>query len=122
MERALVIQMETGLVLVHEAEGGPFGETAEGGGHTVERAAAGLGLDLLFHHAGLKGPGAAETPVGNDHFLDEAVLHAIGGPEAIEVVVEDVLEAVLGFSGYDDLTGKQHMSALIARGTQFAPG
>ena len=98
------------------------GETGEGACEPIEGVAGGLGRGFLFEYACFHGPGAAETPVGRDHLLNEAVLHAIGRLEAPEVVVEDVLKALRQLTGQDDLAGEQAMLEGIVRRTPFAFG
>ena len=122
MEGALIVEVEAGLVAVHEAEGGSGGEICEGVGQAIERVAGRLGGGFIFEQTGFDGPGAAEAPVGGDHLLDHAELHAIGGLEAIEVVFQDGLEALGRFVVHDDLAGEQAMAEGVLRRTPFALG
>ena len=96
MERPLIIEVKAGLVTVHEAEGGFGGEIVEGIGEAIERIGGGLDGGFIFEQSGFDGQGAAETPVGGDHLLDHGELHAIGGLEAIEVLVHDSFETLRG--------------------------
>ena len=57
-----------------------------------------------------------------NHLLDEADLHAIGGLEAIEVVVHDRRETFGRFILHDDLVGEQAMAGGILRRTPLALG
>jgi hypothetical protein len=60
--------------------------------------------------------------VGSDHILDHAELHAIGGLEAIEVVIHDGLKTFGRFILHDDLVGEHAMFGGILRRTPFALG
>jgi hypothetical protein len=68
---------------------------------------------FIFEQAGFDGQGAAETPVGGYHLFDHAELHAIGGLEAIEVVIHDLRETFGRFILHDDLVGEQAMAGGI---------
>src|ERR1039458_6571251 len=72
IEGALIVEMQAGLVTVHEAEGGFIGKAGEGFGHAIQRVAGWLGFGFVFEEAGFDGPGAAQTPVGSDQLLDHA--------------------------------------------------
>ena len=122
IERALIVEMKAGLVTVHEAEGGFGGEIIEGVGEAIERIGGLLGGGFIFEEPGFDGQGAAEAPVGSNHFLDHAELHAIGGLEAIEVVIHDRLETFGRFILHDDLVGEQAMAGGILRRTPLALG
>jgi hypothetical protein len=114
--------MKAGLVTVQEAEGGFGGEVVEGVGDAIERIGGSLVGGFIFEQAGFDGQGAAETPVSSDHLLDQAVLHAIGGLKAIEVVIHDSLETFGRFIAHDDLAGEQAMAGGIFRRTPLALG
>jgi hypothetical protein len=120
VQGALVIQMKASLVTVHEAERGFGGEIDEGIGYAIQSVAGGLSVRFIFKHAGFESPGTAEAPVGSDHFLDHAELHAIGGLQANEVIVEDRLETLGRFVAHDDLTGKESVSDGILRRISLA--
>jgi hypothetical protein len=120
VQGALVIEMKASLVTVHEAERGFGGKIDEGIGDAVQSVAGRLSGGFIFEHAGFESPSAAETPVGSDHFLDHAELHAIGRLEAIEVIAEDSLETFGRFVAHDDLAGKQSMADGILRRTSLA--
>src|ERR1039458_2085563 len=92
VKRALIVEMKSCLVTVHEAEGGFGGEIIEGASEAIERIGGLLGGGFIFEEPGFHGQGAAEAPVGSDHILDHAELHAIGGLEAIEGVIYDRLK------------------------------
>jgi hypothetical protein len=106
MEGALVIEMKASLVTVHEAEGGLGGEIREGSGYAIQRIGGRLSGGPVFKHTGFESPGAAEAPVGSDHLLDHAELHSVGGPQAVEMVIEDGLETLGRFIAHDDLAGQ----------------
>ena len=55
VKRPLVVEMETGLVAVHEGEGGLGGELIEGVGHAIEGIGGGLGGGFIFEHTGFDG-------------------------------------------------------------------
>ncbi len=120
MEGALVIEMEASLVTVHEAEGGLGGEIHKAIGDAVQRIAGRLSSGPVFEHTGFESPGAAETPVGSDHLLDHAELHAIDGLQAVEMIVEDGLETLGRFIAQDDLAGQQSMADGVLRGASLA--
>jgi hypothetical protein len=107
--------MKAGLVTVHEAQGGFGGEVLEGVGYAIERIGGSLSGGFIFEQSGFDGPGAAETPVGSDHLLDQAELHAVGGLETIEVFRQDGLETFGRFIVHDDLAGEQTMAGGILR-------
>ena len=77
---------------------------------------------MVFEEASFDGPGAAETPVGSDHLLDHAELHAIGGLETSEVVIHHGFEPLRGFLAHDDMPGEQAVTDGILRRTPFAFG
>jgi hypothetical protein len=114
--------MKAGLVTVHEGEGGFGGQIIEGAGEAIERVGGLLGGGFIFEHAGFDGQGAAETPVGGDHFLHHGELHAVGGLEAIEVVIHDRLETFGRFILHNDLVGEEAMAGGILRRTPLALG
>ena len=122
VKRALIVEMKAGLVTVHEAEGGFGGEIIEGVSEAIERIGGLLGGGFIFEEPGFDGQGAAEAPVGSDHILDHAELHAIGGLEAIEVVIHDRLKTFGRFILHHDLVGEQAMFGGILRRTPFALG
>ena len=122
LEGALVIEVEASLVTVDEGKVGLGGEIGECGGQAVERATGSLAGGLLFDDSGFDGPGAAETAVGSDHLLDQAVFDAIGGSEALEVVIEDGLKSLRTFAGEYDLGGEQAVGDGILRRSPFAFG
>jgi hypothetical protein len=122
VEGALIVEMNAGLITVHEAEAGFGGEFLEGGGYAIERIGGGLGVGLILEQSGFDGPGAAEAPVGSHHLLDQAELHAVGGLEAIEVLGEDGLETFGRFIAHDDLLGQEAMGYGILRRAPFAVG
>jgi len=98
--------MEASLIPVHEAEGRLGGEIHEGSGYAIQRIGRRLSDGPVFEHTGFGSPGAAETPVGSDHLLDHAELHAVDGLQAVEMVVENGLETLGRFIAHDDLTGQ----------------
>ncbi len=120
VQGALVIEMQASLVTVHEAERGFGGQVDEGIGDAIQSVAGRLSGSFIFEHAGFESPGAAETPVGSDHFLDHAELHAIGGLQAIEVIAEDGLETLGRFVAHDDLACKQSVADGILRRNSLA--
>ena len=120
VEGALVEQVETRLVAVHQSQGGRRSKIGEGGGHAVQWVAGGLSCNLLFDHMGFEGPGAAETPERSHHFLNEAELDAIGGLEALEVLGEDGFEALGGLIFEENAAGQQSVAQSILGRTAFA--
>lgn len=113
MEGALIIEMEAGLVTVHEAQGGFGGEFGEGIGNAIHGIAGWLCGGFIFEEAGFLSPGAAKTPVGSDHLLDQADLHAIGGLEDGEVIHHYRLETFEGFVAQDHVAGEQSVGGGI---------
>jgi hypothetical protein len=107
VERTLIVEVETSLVTVHEDEGGRGGETGEGIGDAVEGISGRLGGSFVFEQAGFESPGAAKTPVGSDHLLDQADFNAIGRLQATEVIVQDSLETLGRFISHDEMAGEQ---------------
>jgi len=120
VEGALIVEMKAGLVTVHEAQGGFGGEVLEGVGYAIERIGGSLSGGFIFEQSGFDGPGAAETPVGSDHFLDQGELHAIGGLQATEVLIEDGVKTFRLFIAHDDLAGEQPVTGGILRRTALA--
>jgi hypothetical protein len=120
IEGSLVIEVKAGLITVHEAEGRFVSEAGEGVGHAIEGVGGGLCAGFIIEHAGFDRPGAAQTPVGGDHLLDETELHAIGGLEAKEVLIDDNLESFRGFIAHDDLAGEKTVVEGILRRTLLA--
>jgi hypothetical protein len=60
--------------------------------------------------------------VGGDHFLHHEELHAIGGLEAVEVVIHGRLETFGRFILHNDLLGEEAMAGGILRRTPLALG
>ena len=89
LKRPLIIQIEAGQVTMHQAEGGPGGEIGEAVGHAIKGIGGVLGCGFILEQPGLHRQRTAVTPMGCDHFLDHAELHAISGPEPFEVVIHD---------------------------------
>ena len=120
IKRALVDEMKTGLVTVHEAERGFVGEVGEGVGQAIQGIGGRLGVGGIFKLAGFDCPGAAEAPVRSDHLFDHAEFHAIGGLEAAEVVRHDGFETRGGFVVQDDVAGQETVAGGILRRPPFA--
>jgi hypothetical protein len=119
---ALVHAVQAGFIAVDEADGLGRGEIFKGGGEAADFVGAGLVIHVVLEHAGFDGPGAAHAPVGTDHLLDEAELDAIGGPEAVQVEVEEGFEAFAFLVLEDDAAGEQAMAQGVLSGTALAFG
>ena len=121
-EGALVDGVEAGLVAVEEVEFVGVVEFGEG----VHQAVGGGGGGLVGHGgievAVFDGPGAAEAPVGGDHFLDEADFDGVQGAEALGVGEEEFAEGFGWFLFEDDDSGKEAVAAGVLRGAGFAAG
>ncbi len=119
-EGALIDVVEAGFIAVGEAEGVAGGELVEGADEAVERIRdAAEPIGLVLQEAGFDGPVAVEAPVGGSHFFDEGVFDAIGGLEAVEVLVEHGEEVFGRFALEDEATGEQAMADRVAGGTLF---
>jgi hypothetical protein len=57
-----------------------------------------------------------------NHLLDEADLHAIGGLEAIQVLVHDRVESFGRLIAHDDMAGEQAVAGGILRREPLALG
>jgi len=115
-----VDEVEAGLVAVEESELGGGGQLAEGGSEAVELGGGVAGGHVVIEGAGFDGEGAAQVPIGGDHFLDEADLDIVEGGEAVGIGVEELAEAVLAFVAQDHDFGEQAMAHGVARGEGFA--
>jgi hypothetical protein len=78
--------------------------------------------------AGFDGPGAAQTPEGGDHFLDDAELDVVDGAVALDVLVEEDVEVLAALVGQDDAVGEKAVAdgvegrSLFSRGCDGAAG
>jgi len=77
------------------------GQVGEGGG-------SGWGVG---HGLGFVGPGATHAPVGDAHFFDYGEFDSVHYTEAVEVLVDEVLEAFFGFAGEQDRIGEEAVLA-----------
>jgi len=120
VEGALVDAVEAGFVAVEEGEGLGGGHVFECGGEAVDFVGAGVfGQEAVFEHAGFDCPGAAEAPVSGDHFFNEAVLDAIGGLEAFQMIVEDDVEGFLRFVIEHETAGEETVAERVFRRALF---
>jgi hypothetical protein len=96
--------------------GSQFGE---GSGDARDLVAGGLIADGLFHQAILDGPGAADAPIGRNHFLDHGELDAIGGRETLDMLGHEVVKALAGFVFQDNALGQETVAEGVGGGAFF---
>ncbi|MGA3235243.1 MAG: hypothetical protein ABSG03_02985 [Bryobacteraceae bacterium] len=94
----------------------------EGGDYAVERIAVGLAGGLGIEHAGFDGPGAALAPAGGGHFLDHAELDIAGGPEAVDVLLEEHRETRARFVVHNAIFGAQAVTDGVLRRVELSRG
>jgi hypothetical protein len=107
LEGALAHVVEAGLIAMEEGELGRGGQPGEGGGQAADSVAGRLVVDGLREHVGFNGPGAAQTPEGGDHFLDDAELDVVDGVVELDVLVHEDVEAGAGLGGQDHALGEK---------------
>ena len=78
---------------------GGRGQTIEGVGNAIELVAFGFGLQTALEVAILDGPESTHTPVGGNPLLDDAQLDIVGGLEAVNETIENLVEKLTGFAG-----------------------
>jgi hypothetical protein len=127
-EGALADVVEAGLISMEEAELGCGGQVGESAGNAAEFVAGLVGGHGVIVETGFDGPGAAQTPEGGDHFLDDAELDVVDGAVALDVLVEEDFEVLAAFVGQDDAVGEKAVAdgvegrSLFSRGCGGAAG
>jgi hypothetical protein len=86
------------------------GKAVEGGGHAVARVAVRWAGGLGIENAGFDGPGASLAPAGGAHFLDHAELDFAGGPEAVDVLLQEDREVLARFVFHNGAFGAQSVT------------
>ena len=92
---------------MEDGELGCGGQFGEGGGHAADFVAGRLGVDGVGLQLGFDGPGAAQTPEGGDHVLDDAAFDVVDGVVELDVLVHEDVEAGAVLGGQDDALGEQ---------------
>ena len=72
---------------MHEGKAGGRSRLFERGGEAADGIVPGLGINAVLEQAGFDGPGAAQAPIRGAHLLNHAEFHAVGGPQAGDVLV-----------------------------------
>jgi len=99
-EHRRLIEFRPSIATARGSAHGFAGRILESSGDTVDGGSGGSGIAGGFvEQVRFDGPGAAGTPLGGGHFLDQAELEAVDGLEPLDVMSEDGLKRLGGFIG-----------------------
>ena len=111
LQAALIHIVEAGFIAVEEGEATGTVRVLEGGSEEAGSIARVGDVEAAVEALGFDGPGAADAPLGDDHFLNDGELDAVGGLKAVDVVGEDFLKTGWRFVIQPDDFGEQSVAA-----------
>jgi hypothetical protein len=122
LEGAVAHVVKAGLIAMQEGELGRGGQVGESAGKAAELVTGLAGSHGVFVETGFDGPGAAQTPEGGDHFLDDAELDVVDGAVALDVLIEEDVEVLAALVGQDDAVGEKAVADSVEGRSLFSGG